>query len=97
MQRIESTLDIASAGLSGEFRVAPAVDDTLTTLAERMEDLKGDMKAELSKVAAKLNVDAHKAIKLDSDAQNGFTFKISKKVTGRNRSLSVNLSICLLI
>ncbi|XP_068633954.1 DNA mismatch repair protein Msh2 [Battus philenor] len=77
-QMIETTVDMEAVKI-GEFLVKPSFDDQLQSLRDELEKIQSMATKELNVVTKNLNLEAGKSIKLESNPQNGFYFRITNK------------------
>ncbi|CAH2084761.1 unnamed protein product [Euphydryas editha] len=77
-QMIEATVDMDAVD-RGDFLVKPSFDEQLQNLADQLEKLQSSADKELNKAARDLGLDAGKSIKLESNPQNGFNFRVTLK------------------
>ncbi|XP_047531319.1 DNA mismatch repair protein Msh2 [Vanessa atalanta] len=77
-QMIEATVDM-DAVERGDYLVKPSFDEQLQSLADQLETLQSSAEKELNKAARELGLDAGKTIKLESNPQNGFNFRVTLK------------------
>nr|XP_026489789.1 DNA mismatch repair protein Msh2 [Vanessa tameamea] len=77
-QMIEATVDM-DAVERGDYLVKPSFDEQLQSLADQLETLQSSADKELNKAARELGLDAAKTIKLESNPQNGFNFRVTLK------------------
>ena len=54
--------------------------DSFTDLRERMDNLENDIQGLLGKAARDLGLEANKTIKLESNNQLGYFFRVTRKV-----------------
>ncbi|XP_049872412.1 DNA mismatch repair protein Msh2 isoform X1 [Pectinophora gossypiella] len=78
LQMIEATVDM-DAVERGDFLVKPSFDEQLQNLSEQLDSLQNSADKELNRAARDLGLDAGKTIKLDSNPQNGFYFRVTMK------------------
>lgn len=77
-EMIESTLDMEQVE-NHEFMIKPEFDETLTALREKLDEVESDIKAQLNKVARDLGVEPNKTLKLESNSQLGYFFRVTRK------------------
>ncbi|KAL1131589.1 hypothetical protein AAG570_011203, partial [Ranatra chinensis] len=73
-----STLDMSLVD-KGEFLVKAEFDEDLQNLREKMDDLEESMKRELNRVARDLGLEPNKSLKLESNSQFGYFFRVTLK------------------
>ncbi|XP_076064509.1 DNA mismatch repair protein spel1 isoform X2 [Oratosquilla oratoria] len=87
-EMIETTVDTKKAN-EGDFVVKPDFDEVLSELREKMDELEKDIQRQVKKVASDLCLDAGKTLKLESNAQLGYFFRVTlkeEKALRNNRS-----------
>ncbi|XP_037296265.1 DNA mismatch repair protein Msh2 [Manduca sexta] len=77
-QMIEATMDMDAVD-RGDFLVKPTFDEQLQALSEQLEEFQSSAEKELNKAARDLGMEAGKTIKLESNPQNGFYFRVTLK------------------
>ncbi|KAJ4452329.1 hypothetical protein ANN_03854 [Periplaneta americana] len=75
---VESTLDMEQVD-RGEFLVKPSFDDDLKELRETMDSLEERIKKQLTRAASDLCLEPNKTLKLESNAQLGYFFRVTLK------------------
>ncbi|GBP45950.1 DNA mismatch repair protein Msh2 [Eumeta japonica] len=78
LEMIETTIDMEAIE-RGDFLVKASFDEQLESLSERLNELQSTAERELNRAARELNLEAGKSIKLESNPQNGFFFRITMK------------------
>ncbi|XP_014279145.1 DNA mismatch repair protein Msh2 [Halyomorpha halys] len=73
-----STIDMSLVD-NGEYLIKAEFDEDLQDLREKMEVLEKKMKKELSSVADDLSLEAGKSVKIDSNSQYGYFFRVTLK------------------
>nr|CAD7573794.1 unnamed protein product [Timema californicum] len=77
-EMIESTIDMDLVD-RGEFLVKPDFDDDLQEMRNSMNSIEDQIKKLLSRVASDLNLEAGKTLKLESNNQLGYFFRVTLK------------------
>lgn len=77
-QMVEQTIDLDSAE-KGDFLVRPEFDDELKELKCTMDEIEIKLQAQLNKVADDLSIEAGKILKLESNQQFGYYFRVTLK------------------
>ncbi|PZC73981.1 hypothetical protein B5X24_HaOG208470 [Helicoverpa armigera] len=76
LEMIETTVDMEAVD-RGDF--LPSFDEQLQSLSEQLEQMQSSADKELNKAAKDLGLDAGKTIKLESNPQNGFCLRVTKR------------------
>ncbi|KAL0830581.1 hypothetical protein ABMA28_002731 [Loxostege sticticalis] len=77
-QMIEATMDMEAVD-RGDFLVKPSFDENLQNLSEQLEKLQSSADKELNKAARDLGLDAGKTVKLETNPQGEFCFRVTMK------------------
>uniref|UniRef100_A0A1B6FWF4 DNA mismatch repair protein MSH2 n=1 Tax=Cuerna arida TaxID=1464854 RepID=A0A1B6FWF4_9HEMI len=77
-EMIESTLDFSLVD-KGEFLIKPEFDDDLKELRYKMDGYEEDIRKTLNKAARDLSLEPGKTIKLESNSQYGYFFRVTLK------------------
>ncbi|XP_002740239.1 DNA mismatch repair protein Msh2 [Saccoglossus kowalevskii] len=77
-EMVETTLDMKQVE-QHEFVIKPDFDPDLQTLREKINDLEDEIKSQLKKASTDLNVEANKVLKLESNSQLGYFFRVTRK------------------
>uniref|UniRef100_A0A1I7XR64 DNA_MISMATCH_REPAIR_2 domain-containing protein n=1 Tax=Heterorhabditis bacteriophora TaxID=37862 RepID=A0A1I7XR64_HETBA len=76
-QLIRSTVDVEFYEKTGDFRVKPEIDPELLSIANNMKHLEKKAERARDELSSRLALDS---IKLDSNAQHGFFYRVTLKV-----------------
>ncbi|XP_061169324.1 DNA mismatch repair protein Msh2-like [Saccostrea echinata] len=77
-EMVEETMDLQQVE-NHEFVIKPGFDEELQALSQRISDLEDKIKSQLNKVARDLGIEANKVLKLESSAQLGYFFRVTRK------------------
>ncbi|KZC10857.1 DNA mismatch repair protein Msh2, partial [Dufourea novaeangliae] len=77
-QMVEQTVDLEAAE-KGDFLVRPEFDNELKELKIIMDEIETTLQVQLGKVANDLSIEAGKTLKLESNQQLGYYFRITLK------------------
>ncbi|XP_046629416.1 DNA mismatch repair protein Msh2 isoform X1 [Neodiprion virginianus] len=77
-QMIEQTIDLEAAE-KGDYMVKPEFNNDLQELKLKMNDLEEEIQGLINKVATDLSLEAGKVLKLESNQQFGYYFRITLK------------------
>ncbi|XP_050584471.1 DNA mismatch repair protein Msh2 isoform X1 [Bombus affinis] len=77
-QMVEQTIDLDSAE-KGDFLVRAEFDDELKELKNTMDEVEAKLQSQLGKVANDLSIEAGKTLKLESNQQLGYYFRVTLK------------------
>ncbi|BES93501.1 mutS homolog 2 [Nesidiocoris tenuis] len=75
---IESTIDMSLVD-KGEYLVKAEFDEDLQNLREKMDELEDSLGVELNRAARDLSLDPKKTLKLESNSQFGYFFRVTLK------------------
>ncbi|XP_046399534.1 DNA mismatch repair protein Msh2 isoform X2 [Ischnura elegans] len=90
-EMVETTIDIQKAE-EGDIMVKPEFDEGLQDLRSRMDDLMSDMKDMIGRTARDLSLEANKGLKLESNSQYGYFFRVTlkdEKLLRNNRAYTI--------
>lgn len=77
-EMVETTVDLEQVQ-NHEFLIRSDFDDNLMELRQRIEGLEESIRGELARAARDLGLEAGKTIKLESSAQLGYFFRVTRK------------------
>ncbi|KAG7201856.1 hypothetical protein KM043_004574 [Ampulex compressa] len=77
-QMVEQTIDLEAAE-KGDFMVQAAFDDELKELKNTMTEIEEKLQSQLSKAATDLSLEGGKTVKLESNQQFGYYFRVTLK------------------
>ncbi|XP_063954624.1 DNA mismatch repair protein Msh2-like [Lytechinus pictus] len=77
-EMVESTLDLEQVE-NHEFLIKPDFDENLMVLRTKMDELEDEIKGQINRVAKDLGLEANKTIKLESNNQLGYFFRVTRK------------------
>ncbi|KAK3090565.1 hypothetical protein FSP39_012731 [Pinctada imbricata] len=77
-EMVETTLDFDQIERH-DFVIKADFDEGLQALRDKITELEEDIKAQLNKVARDLGIDANKVLKLESNTQLGYFFRVTLK------------------
>ncbi|XP_048239590.1 DNA mismatch repair protein Msh2-like [Haliotis rufescens] len=77
-EMVETTLDLQQVE-HHEYLIKPDFDENLTALREKIDDLEGQIKGQMNRVARDLGLEANKTLKLESNSQLGYFFRVTRK------------------
>ncbi|XP_050392192.1 DNA mismatch repair protein Msh2 [Patella vulgata] len=77
-EMVETTMDLDQVE-NHEFVIKSDFDENLAELRERIDSLESDIKAQVNKVARDLGLEANKTLKLESNNQLGYYFRVTRK------------------
>lgn len=77
-EMILSTLDMSLID-RGEYLVKPEFDEDLQDLRDKMEEVESKLKSEMNVTARDLSLDPNKTLKLESNSQYGYFFRVTLK------------------
>ncbi|XP_012264178.2 DNA mismatch repair protein Msh2 [Athalia rosae] len=77
-QMVEQTIDLDAAE-KGDYMVKPEFDKELQELKLKMTEMEEEIQSQINKVAQDLSLDAGKTLKIESNQQIGYYFRITLK------------------
>ncbi|OWF42758.1 DNA mismatch repair protein Msh2 [Mizuhopecten yessoensis] len=77
-EMIETTMDLAQVE-SHDFVIKADFDEALAALREQIDELENNIKGQMNKVARDLGVEPNKVLKLESNSQLGYFFRVTRK------------------
>ncbi|KAH3728455.1 hypothetical protein DPMN_054412 [Dreissena polymorpha] len=77
-EMVEATMDLNQVD-NHEFVIKADFDEGLTALKERIDSLEESIKGQINKVARDLGLEPNKVLKLESNAQLGYYFRVTLK------------------
>ncbi|XP_076445659.1 DNA mismatch repair protein Msh2-like [Babylonia areolata] len=77
-EMVETTLDLSMVD-QHEFVIKPDFDENLAALREKITELEDSIKGQLNRVARDLGLEPNKTVKLESNNQLGFFFRVTRK------------------
>ncbi|XP_060580063.1 DNA mismatch repair protein Msh2-like [Ruditapes philippinarum] len=77
-EMVEATMDLDQVE-NHEFVIKADFDEGLTALKEKMDKLEDNIKGQLNKVCMDLGLEPNKVLKLESNAQLGYFFRVTLK------------------
>lgn len=94
-QLIEDTVDLNSVNESGEYMIKPDSDEDVAKVSLDLTSLAAQARRQLSIVADDIGLEADKQLKLETDTEKGFAFKVTKinEQNVRDRSEYTQLSL----
>ncbi|CAC5426826.1 MSH2 [Mytilus coruscus] len=77
-EMVETTMDLAQVE-NHEFVIKADFDEGLAALREKIDSLEDDIKSQMNKVARDLGIEPNKVLKLESNLQLGYFFRVTRK------------------
>ncbi|XP_013387202.1 DNA mismatch repair protein Msh2 [Lingula anatina] len=77
-EMVETTIDLDQVE-NHEFLIKPDFDEGLAELREKLDNVEKQIKAQLNKAAKDLNLEPNKVLKLESNSQLGYFFRLTRK------------------
>lgn len=79
MKLVEDSIDTDKVDDSGEYVVRPECDEMIARITLDINNITSRARKELSQVAEDIGLEAGKSVKLETDAEKGFAFKVTKQ------------------
>lgn len=77
-EMIETTMDLAQIE-NHDFVIKADFDEGLAALREKIDELEDGIKGQMNKVARDLGIEPNKVLKLESNSQLGYFFRVTRK------------------
>ncbi|XP_033740541.1 DNA mismatch repair protein Msh2-like [Pecten maximus] len=77
-EMIETTMDLAQIE-NHDFVIKADFDEGLAALREKIDELEDSIKGQMNKVARDLGLEPNKVLKLESNSQLGYFFRVTRK------------------
>lgn len=79
MELIENSVDLDNVDESGEYMVKPNSDEDIARVSLDINNIMAQARRQLSAVASDLGLEAGKGVKLETDPERGFAFRVTKQ------------------